>query len=366
MGCLLPKPVLQITKHDPLRGWWIDKHSQYRKAASVVPVCFSVLCKSLCGDCGGGLVAKLCLTLATPWTIIVQQASLSMGFSRQPYWRGLPFPSPGDLPDPGIEPGSPALQADSLPTELWRKPMEIITLINERLVNHQAIAFPPTLGVWKALLALLCLMLLSPDLPCRDYKPLWSCGLIANLGCVQKSLQRLQSQNWERLSLWSPLAQLLMGLGGWQQHMPFQILLIYSLDVVHTPWYSAFCHLWSQAAKPSSIYCVHATCRDRQGGLLNSFILFWFLFLFSFFHGHTVWQRLEQEICVLTLGQILFHARCGPASWPLWLPVFSAKSRRTLPVLSFLAYLSQSGCSSPREEFICNLNGDKDSYMHVE
>ena len=44
-----------------------------------------------------------------------------MGFSRQGYWSGLPFPSPGDLPDPGIEPGSPALQADSLPSELQGK-----------------------------------------------------------------------------------------------------------------------------------------------------------------------------------------------------------------------------------------------------
>ena len=43
--------------------------------------------------------------------------SSSMGFSRQEYWSGLPFPSPGDLPDPGIEPGSPSLQADSLPSE---------------------------------------------------------------------------------------------------------------------------------------------------------------------------------------------------------------------------------------------------------
>ena len=43
-------------------------------------------------------------------------------FSRQEYWAGFPFPSPGDLPDPGIEPGSPALQADSLPTELRGKP----------------------------------------------------------------------------------------------------------------------------------------------------------------------------------------------------------------------------------------------------
>ena len=50
------------------------------------------------------------------------RAPLSMGFSRQEYWSGLPFPSPRDLPDPGIRPGSPALQADSLPTELQGKP----------------------------------------------------------------------------------------------------------------------------------------------------------------------------------------------------------------------------------------------------
>ena len=52
----------------------------------------------------------------TPWTI-AHQASPSMEFSRQEYWSGLPFPSPGDLPDPGIEPGSPTLQADTLPSE---------------------------------------------------------------------------------------------------------------------------------------------------------------------------------------------------------------------------------------------------------
>ena len=48
--------------------------------------------------------------------------SLSMGFPRKEYWSGLLFPSPGDLPDPGIEPRSPALQADSLPSEPPRKP----------------------------------------------------------------------------------------------------------------------------------------------------------------------------------------------------------------------------------------------------
>ena len=53
---------------------------------------------------------------ATPWTV-AYQASLSVGFSRQEYWSGLPFPSPGDLPNPGIEPGSPTLQADALLSE---------------------------------------------------------------------------------------------------------------------------------------------------------------------------------------------------------------------------------------------------------
>ena len=56
-----------------------------------------------------------------PWTV-AYQAPPSMGFSRQEYWNGLPFPSPEDLPDPGIEPGSPALQADALPSEPPGKP----------------------------------------------------------------------------------------------------------------------------------------------------------------------------------------------------------------------------------------------------
>ena len=66
---------------------------------------------------GGGLVSKLCPTLATPCAV-ASQSPLSMGFSRQEYWSGLPLPSPADLPNPGIKPGSPTLQADSLPTKL--------------------------------------------------------------------------------------------------------------------------------------------------------------------------------------------------------------------------------------------------------
>ena len=63
------------------------------------------------------LVTHLCPTLfATPWSV-ARQVPLSMGFSRQESWRGLSFPSPGDLLDPGMEPGSPALQVGSLPCE---------------------------------------------------------------------------------------------------------------------------------------------------------------------------------------------------------------------------------------------------------
>ena len=59
-------------------------------------------------------IAQSCPTLCDP---VDYQAPPSMGFSRQEYWSGLPFPSPGDLPDPGIELGSAALQAEALPSE---------------------------------------------------------------------------------------------------------------------------------------------------------------------------------------------------------------------------------------------------------
>ena len=62
------------------------------------------------------------LLFATPWDYITCQAPLSVGFSRQGYWSGLPFPSPGDLPDRGMKLRSPKLQADSLPSVPPRKP----------------------------------------------------------------------------------------------------------------------------------------------------------------------------------------------------------------------------------------------------
>ena len=81
---------------------------------------------------------------ATPWTV-AYQASLSMGFSRQEYWNGLPFPSPGSLPNPGIEPGSPELQTDTLLSEpqgspvygVWKRKKHIESTQN-RLVNEGA------------------------------------------------------------------------------------------------------------------------------------------------------------------------------------------------------------------------------------
>ena len=68
------------------------------------------------------LVAQSCLTVCDPIDCIAHQAPLSMEFSRQEYWSGLPFPLPRDLPDLGIEPGSPALQAGSLLSESSGKP----------------------------------------------------------------------------------------------------------------------------------------------------------------------------------------------------------------------------------------------------
>ena len=75
----------------------------------------------------------------TPWTV-AYQAPPSMGFSRQKYWSGLPFPSPGDLPYPGIKPGSPEFQADALTSEPSGKPVPATEIgLNSRLKSP----YPP-------------------------------------------------------------------------------------------------------------------------------------------------------------------------------------------------------------------------------
>ena len=85
-----------------------------------------------------------------------------MGFPRQEYWSGLPFPSPGDLPDPGIEPGSPTLQADSLPSEPPGSPFKQPPMTNvSNSGQHWLRKFLSSFGI--SLLLLLCLHDLIPE-----------------------------------------------------------------------------------------------------------------------------------------------------------------------------------------------------------
>ena len=100
-------------------------------------------CVGRVGFGSGSLITKSCPALVTPWTVACQ-APLFTGFSRQAYRSVLPFPSPGGLPNPGIEPGSPAFQADSLPTELWGK-------IKGRCAFRSRLCHPQCRGLSKAL-----------------------------------------------------------------------------------------------------------------------------------------------------------------------------------------------------------------------
>ena len=65
-------------------------------------------------------------SFGTPWTVACQ-APLSMEFPKQEYWSGLPFPSPGDLPDPGIEPGFPVFKVNSLPLSHLGSPDKLLS-----------------------------------------------------------------------------------------------------------------------------------------------------------------------------------------------------------------------------------------------
>ena len=87
-----------------------------------------------CGD--SGLVTKLSLTLATPWTV-AHPAPLSLAFPRREYWSGLSCPSPGDLPDPGIEPTSPALAGRCLTAEPPEKPRSLASEVSSNFESVQ-------------------------------------------------------------------------------------------------------------------------------------------------------------------------------------------------------------------------------------
>ena len=95
-------------------AWWVGVYGVAQSWTRLKRLSSSMCAKLL----------QFCLLLVTPWTVALQ-APLSLGFSRQEYWSGLPFPSPGYLPNPGIKPMSavaPALQVDSSPLSHWGSP----------------------------------------------------------------------------------------------------------------------------------------------------------------------------------------------------------------------------------------------------
>ena len=100
--------------HQNWRTWKFWAHVLKELMVECLELAGHIACMCVC-------VWSVVTDSATPWAV-ARQAPLSMGFPRQEHWSGLPFPSPGDLPNPGIEPGSPALQVDSLPAELSGKP----------------------------------------------------------------------------------------------------------------------------------------------------------------------------------------------------------------------------------------------------
>ena len=135
----------------------------------------------------------------TPWTV-AHQVRLSIGFPRQEYWSGLPFPSPGDFPDPRIEPGSPALRADALPSEPPGNPKN--TGVGCYFLLQGIF---PTQGSNPGLLCLLHRQAgswsLVPPLPCSSVQSLRRVRLFATpwTAAQQASLSITNSWTWLRL-----------------------------------------------------------------------------------------------------------------------------------------------------------------------
>ena len=101
---------------------------------------------------------------ATPWTV-ARRAPLSMGFSRQEYWSGLPCPSPRDLPDPGVKSASPTLHVDSLPTELpWKS--TFIKLNWQIFKKKKSLVLSLLVGEIKPTSSFLCFAKNPTNLPC--------------------------------------------------------------------------------------------------------------------------------------------------------------------------------------------------------
>ena len=132
---------------------------------SFFPLFDWVVCFSGIELYGGGLVAKSCPTLATPWTVACQ-APLFMRFSKQEYWSGLPFPSLGDLPNRGIKPRSSALQADSLLTEPWGKPLSCMSCLYTLEINPLSVVL---LAIFSPILRIVFSPYLQLPLLCKNF-----------------------------------------------------------------------------------------------------------------------------------------------------------------------------------------------------
>ena len=107
-------------------------------------VAISSVCVSVCA-CGMCVLVTNCVQLFGAPCTVARQTPLSMEFSRQEYWSGEQFSSPGDLPDPGIEPRSPTLQAYSLPSEPRGKPNNELEIAETGGRGKQPETFPPGL-----------------------------------------------------------------------------------------------------------------------------------------------------------------------------------------------------------------------------
>ena len=126
------------------------------------------------------IVIQSCSTLCDPWTV-ARQAPLSVELSRQEYWSGLPFPSPGDVPNLGIKSGSPALQVDSLLSEP-AKPSKYLVLDKCRLNGDVTVALGKSFGCtfqkdtgqafWS-----MCAVVAAPDLAMT---PLWEREVVSS------------------------------------------------------------------------------------------------------------------------------------------------------------------------------------------
>ena len=147
---------------------------------------------------------------ATPWTV-AYEAPLSTGFSRQEYWSGLPFPSPGDLPNPGIEPGSPALQTDALPSEPPGKQESLKNLLKIQVHgtiprNSDLMNLGQRPGIWKVLHRKIIWTLIYEN-------SRWMAGsqaTLANIALHQLSSTWLLNMNIKHLSKGSYVKEIFM------------------------------------------------------------------------------------------------------------------------------------------------------------